>query len=54
MENHFGFNLDNSYSRLPASFFSYLDPTPVPAPEAVCINDKLATSLGLEDRKSVV
>ena len=48
MENHFGFNLDNSYSRLPASFFSYLDPTPVPAPEAVCINDKLATSLGLD------
>ena len=48
MQNDFGFNLDNSYARLPASFFSFLDPAPVPAPQGVCINDKLAQSLGLD------
>lgn len=47
MQSDFGFNLDNSYARLPEILFSFQNPTPVPAPEAVLINAKLAESLGL-------
>lgn len=42
-----GWNLDNSYARLPKSFFSSLDQTPVRSPKLVVLNDPLATSLGL-------
>jgi len=41
-----GWNLDNSYSRLPRSFFSTLNPTPVRSPKLVILNGQLATHLG--------
>lgn len=42
-----GWNFDNSYARLPKSFFTRLDPTPVRAPALVILNNPLAESLGL-------
>ncbi|MFC0470845.1 YdiU family protein [Halalkalibacter kiskunsagensis] len=42
-----GWNLDNSYSRLPESFFSSLNPPPVRSPKLIIFNEPLATSLGL-------
>jgi len=42
-----GWNLDNSYARLPKSFFTSQSPTPVRAPKLIMFNDSLATSLGL-------
>ncbi|MBU8906043.1 protein adenylyltransferase SelO [Desertibacillus haloalkaliphilus] len=46
--NKTGWNLDNSYARLPETFFSEQKPTPVRSPELVILNDQLAESLGLE------
>ena len=43
-----GWNLDNSYARLPKVFFSSHLPTPVRSPELVVLNDSLATSLGFK------
>lgn len=40
---------DNSYARLPSRFFSRVDPDPVPAPEIILFNTKLAAQLGLSD-----
>lgn len=42
-----GWNLDNSYARLPKSFFTRLNPTPVRSPKLIILNNPLATSLGL-------
>ncbi|AGK96335.1 protein adenylyltransferase SelO [Clostridium pasteurianum] len=42
-----GWNLDNSYARLPKSFFTSLNPTPVRSPKLIILNYPLATSLGL-------
>jgi uncharacterized protein YdiU (UPF0061 family) len=42
-----GWNFDNSYARLPKSFFSSINPTPVRSPKLVILNNRLATSLGL-------
>ncbi len=42
-----GWNLDNSYARLPKLFFSSLNPTPVCSPKLIILNYPLATSLGL-------
>jgi uncharacterized protein YdiU (UPF0061 family) len=42
-----GWNLDNSYARLPKSFFTSQKPTPVRSPKLIILNDPLATSLGL-------
>ena len=42
-----GWNFDNSYARLPESFFSRLNPTPVRLPKLIILNHPLATSLGL-------
>ncbi|KAB7707594.1 YdiU family protein [Bacillus aerolatus] len=42
-----GWNLDNSYARLPGLFFSSTNPTPVRSPKLVILNNKLAESLGL-------
>ncbi|WP_129598100.1 protein adenylyltransferase SelO [Anaerophilus nitritogenes] len=42
-----GWNLDNSYARLPKSFFTTLNPTPVCSPKLIILNDRLAISLGL-------
>ncbi|ALC83100.1 MULTISPECIES: protein adenylyltransferase SelO [Bacillus] len=40
-------NFDNTYARLPKSFFSDTNPTPVNSPELAIFNDQLAESLGL-------
>lgn len=42
-----GWNLDNSYERLPESFFSRQNPIPVYSPELVILNEPLAEALGL-------
>lgn len=42
-----GWNLDNSYARLPETFFSRLNPTPVRSPKLIIFNHSLAKSLGL-------
>ncbi|WP_075619149.1 protein adenylyltransferase SelO [Paenisporosarcina indica] len=42
-----GWNFDNSYTRLPNSFFTPVNPTAVSSPKLVISNDSLATSLGL-------
>lgn len=42
-----GWNLDNSYARLPESFFSSTNPTPVRSPKLIILNHQLAASLGL-------
>lgn len=42
-----GWNFDNSYARLPKSFFSFLEPNPVQNPNLVFLNDSLATDMGL-------
>lgn len=41
-----GWNLDNSYARLPKSFFTILNPTPVHSPKLIILNHPLAKSLG--------
>lgn len=46
--NQAGWNLDNSYARLPQTFFTTLDPNPVSSPKLVILNDSLAESLGLD------
>lgn len=43
-----GWNLDNSYARLPKIFFTSLKPTPVQSPELVILNGPLAAALGLK------
>ncbi|MBU2703314.1 uncharacterized protein YdiU (UPF0061 family) [Sporomusaceae bacterium BoRhaA] len=45
-----GWNLDNSYARLPKSLFTSLNPTPVCSPKLIILNYLLATSLGLNVR----
>ena len=42
-----GWNLDNSYARLPKTFFTSQNPTAVRSPKLIILNDPLATSLGL-------
>lgn len=42
-----GWNFDNSYARLPDTFFSRLEPPPVRSPKLIVLNDRLAASLGL-------
>ncbi|MBZ9685507.1 YdiU family protein [Clostridium estertheticum] len=42
-----GWNLDNSYARLPKSFFTIIKPNPVRSPKLIILNYTLATSLGL-------
>ena len=42
-----GWNLDNSYARLPDLFFTRQGPTPVRLPQLIIFNDSLAKSLGL-------
>lgn len=41
-------NLENSYSMLPAVFFAWAHPTAVPAPQPLLLNTELAHSLGLD------
>ncbi len=42
-----GWNLDHSYSRLPALFFRHATPAPVKRPGLAVFNENLAASLGL-------
>ncbi|MEH7301249.1 protein adenylyltransferase SelO [Neobacillus drentensis] len=42
-----GWNFDNSYTKLPDSFFKSTNPTPVNSPQLVILNGTLAKSLGL-------
>lgn len=42
-----GWNLDNSYARLPGAFFSVQKPTPVQNPAMIIFNEPLAAALGL-------
>jgi len=39
---------DNSYARLPETFYTRIAPTPVPAPRMIVFNHGLATQLGLD------
>lgn len=42
-----GWNLDNSYARLPQTFYTSQGAVPVQSPELVILNENLAASLGL-------
>jgi len=43
-----GWNLDNSYARMPGTLYSRVDPTPVRSPGPAVFNHALARSLGLD------
>lgn len=43
-----GWNLDNSYTSLPGTFFTHIQPSPVRAPKLVIFNESLAAFLGLD------
>lgn len=43
-----GWNLDNSYARLPKLLFTSQNPTPVRVPQLIILNEPLAASLGLQ------
>lgn len=43
-----GWNLDSSYARLPKTFFTRQNPTPVRSPKLIILNYPLATFLGLD------
>ncbi|MGE8205480.1 protein adenylyltransferase SelO [Heyndrickxia sp. NPDC080065] len=45
--NETGWNFDNSYARLPKSFFASVNPTPVCSPKLIILNNQLAASIGL-------
>ncbi|MBU3142838.1 YdiU family protein [Clostridium sp. CF012] len=42
-----GWNLDNSYARLPKAFFNIIKPNPVCSPKLIIFNHSLSSSLGL-------
>ncbi|MFL6560965.1 MAG: protein adenylyltransferase SelO, partial [Bacillus sp. (in: firmicutes)] len=44
-------NFDNSYARLPDTFFASTDPTPVRSPKLIIFNYSLAHSLGLNTQE---
>ncbi|ERJ10916.1 protein adenylyltransferase SelO [Haloplasma contractile] len=46
-EHKAGWNLDNSYARLPKKFYTKIDPVPVRDPELIILNQLLAKDLGL-------
>ncbi|NQX69881.1 YdiU family protein [Paenibacillus alba] len=46
--NEPGWNFDNSYARLPDTFFTKCSPTPVFSPKLAILNGPLAASLGLD------
>ena len=52
--NEAGWNFDNSYARLPKSFFTGQNPVPVRSPELAFLNTALAASLGLQDDALIV
>lgn len=50
-EKEQNWNLDNSYTKLPAIYYSIISPNPVSSPQIVKLNKTLATSLGLNVEK---
>lgn len=46
-----GWDIDNSYARLPKAFYTKLKPNPVQSPQMVAFNSSLANSLGLDAEK---
>ncbi|MFS0634358.1 protein adenylyltransferase SelO [Mesobacillus foraminis] len=46
--NETGWKLENSYARLPKTFFTKLDPNPVSSPKLVILNEALAQTMGLD------
>ncbi|MFY3791325.1 protein adenylyltransferase SelO [Ureibacillus sp. MALMAid1270] len=51
MTENKGWNFDNSYTRLPDSFYKKTTPTPVSSPKLVVLNESLAKSLGLNPQR---
>ncbi|MBM7662708.1 uncharacterized protein YdiU (UPF0061 family) [Bacillus mesophilus] len=47
MTTSIGWNLENSYTTLPDTFFTRYKPTPVRSPQLVIFNESLASTLGL-------
>lgn len=47
IEKETGWNLENSYARLPGMLFTIRNPIPVYSPKLIIFNDKLAAELGL-------
>ena len=47
-KNDYGWNFDNSYSRLPKLLYTHLEPTPVRLPRFVQFNNALAEEMGLD------
>lgn len=47
--NQVGWNLDNSYAKLPGTFYSKLEPNSVQSPALIKLNSTLAESLGLRE-----
>ncbi|WP_456276853.1 protein adenylyltransferase SelO [Bacillus sp. AK128] len=43
-----GWHLDNSYARLPKTFYTSQKPTPVSSPELIVLNEPLARALGFD------
>jgi serine/tyrosine/threonine adenylyltransferase len=43
-----GWNLQHSYGKLPAGFFTYQQPIPVKEPKTVILNEDLSKALGLD------
>lgn len=46
-----GWNFENSYTHLPETFFSIINPNPVQSPKLIILNDSLASSLGLDSEE---
>ncbi|WP_147533460.1 protein adenylyltransferase SelO [Bacillus marasmi] len=46
-----GWNFDNSYAKLPNTFYTSLNPTQVASPKLVIFNDALAAELGLNQQE---
>ena len=47
-KNNYGWNFDNSYSRLPKLLYTHLEPIPVRLPRFVRFNSTLAEEMGLD------
>ncbi|QNO14210.1 YdiU family protein [Alkalicella caledoniensis] len=45
-----GWNLETSYSNLPKTFYSIIEPNPVPSPKITILNQPLASELGLHTK----
>jgi uncharacterized protein YdiU (UPF0061 family) len=50
-KTQFGWNFDNTYTRLSPVFFERVNPIPSPAPKMVLFNEELAESLGLNTQE---